>query len=93
MRHELAFASALKGTGESVGQRALDTGETTSSLRFASDDPKSLIRRGSGYWRYVPIENGIRFFTWYDYEVRFGAIGRLVDRVAFRPLIGWATAY
>ena len=89
----IGFGLSIKGTGESVGQCALDTGETTSSLRFASDDPKSLMRQGSGYWRYVPIENGIRFFTWYDYEVRFGAIGRLVDRVAFRPLIGWATAW
>jgi hypothetical protein len=89
----IGFGLGIQGTGESVGQRALDNGETTSALRFASDDPKSLIRHGSGYWRYVPADNGIRFFTWYDYEVRFGAVGRLVDRVAFRPLIGWATAW
>jgi hypothetical protein len=33
-----------------------------------------LIREGSGYWRYVPTGNGLRFFTWYDYEVRFGGV-------------------
>jgi hypothetical protein len=89
----IGFGLSIRGTGESVGQRALETGDTTSSLKFASQDPKSLIRQGSGYWRYVPTGTGTRFFTWYDYEVRFGAIGRIVDRVAFRPLIGWATAW
>jgi DoxX-like family len=33
------------------------------------------------------------FLTWYDYRTRFGAAGRLVDRIFFRPLIGWATAW
>lgn len=84
---------SIRGTGESVGHREHDDGETTASLRFASDDPKSLVREGSGYWRYVPGTDGTRFFTWYDYEVRFGALGRFVDRVAFRPLMGWATAW
>lgn len=83
----------VEGTGESVGEYATDSGETTSSLRFASSDMKSLIRQGSGYWRYVPVESGIRFFTWYDYEVRFGLVGRIIDRFVFRPLIGWATAW
>jgi uncharacterized membrane protein YphA (DoxX/SURF4 family) len=68
-------------------------GETTSALKFASDDPKSLIREGSGYWRYVPTAGGLRFFTWYDYTVRFGAAGRVVDRLIFRPMMGWATAW
>jgi len=89
----IGFGLAIKGTGESVGERIVDTGEATSSLKFASDDPKSLIREGSGYWRYVPVNNGVRFYTWYYYEVRFGALGRIVDRLAFRPLIGWATAW
>jgi len=89
----IGFGLAIKGTGESVGERTLDTGAATSSLRFASDDAKSLIREGSGYWRYVPIQDGVRFFTWYDYQVRFGIVGRFIDRIAFRPLIGWATAW
>jgi uncharacterized membrane protein YphA (DoxX/SURF4 family) len=62
-------------------------------LKFWSDDPKSLIREGGGYWRYVPTDDGLRFLTGYDYRVRFGALGRLLDRLAFRPLLGWATAW
>ncbi len=89
----IGFGLSVKGTGESTGERTLDTGASTSSLKFASDDPKSPIQQGSGYWRYVPLENGVRFYTWYDYQVRFGSVGRLVDRLAFRPLIGWATAW
>ena len=89
----IGFGLAIKGTGESVGLRSADTGDTTSALRFASDDPKSLIREGSGYWRYVPTDRGLRFFTWYDYQVRFGLPGRIIDRLFFRPLMGWATAW
>jgi hypothetical protein len=37
----------------------------------------------------VPVVGGVRFLTWYDYEVRFGRLGRAVDAVAFRPLIGF----
>jgi uncharacterized membrane protein YphA (DoxX/SURF4 family) len=89
----IGFGLAIRGTGESVGEFAKDTGDTTSSLKFASSDPKSLIRQGSGYWRYVPVEGGLRFFTWYDYQVRFGILGRFIDRLVFRRLIGWATAW
>jgi len=35
----------------------------------------------------------VRFLTWYDYRTRFGIVGRLLDKIAFRPLIGWATAW
>ena len=40
-----------------------------------------------------PRGTGVRFRTVYDYEVRWGAAGRLLDRIAFRRLIGWATAW
>lgn len=89
----IGFGLSIKGTGESVGTRAANDGDTTSALRFASDDPKSLIREGSGYWRYIPTDRGLRFFTWYDYQVRFGLPGRIIDRTVFRPSIGWATAW
>jgi len=89
----LGFGLRVAGTGESVGERAAEEGEVTSSLKFASDDRKSLIRTGAGYWKYIPAADGLRFFTWYDYTVRFGILGRLLDRFAFRPLIGWATAW
>jgi len=89
----IGFGLSIRGTGESAGQRSSGDGDTTSSLRFASDDPKSLIESGTGYWRYVPTDSGLRFLTWYDYQVRFGALGRLVDRAIFRPIMGWATAW
>lgn len=89
----IGFGLSIKGTGESVGVRAANAGDTTSALRFASDDPKSLIREGSGYWRYVPIDQALRFFTWYDYRVRFGLLGSIIDRLVFRPIMGWATAW
>ena len=89
----LGFGLRIVGEGESVGTREDDTGMRTSALTFWSDDPKSLIRKGSGYWQYVPVDGGIRFLTRYDYDTRFGAPGRLFDRLVFRPLIGWATAW
>lgn len=89
----IGFGLNIRGTGETVGQISPEHHDTTSALKFASDDPKSLIERGSGYWRYIPTGDSVRFLTWYDYDVRFGGLGRLLDRVAFRPLISWATAW
>lgn len=83
----------IAGEGESVGQRDLPGGPRSSALKFSSSDPRSLILEGSGYWKYIPVENGIRFLTWYDYQPRFGPLGTLVDRLTFRPLLGWATAW
>ena len=72
----IGFGLAIGGEGESTGTRSSTSGERTSALRFWSDDPKSLIRIGAGYWKYIPEEDGrIRFFTWYDYQTRFGAVG------------------
>lgn len=82
----------IDGAGESTGERDHTTGQRTSALKFWSDDPKSLIAVGSGYWKYLPASDGIRFLTWYDYRVRFGVLGRALD-LCFRPLLGWATAW
>lgn len=90
----IGFGLAIAGEGESTGTRSRETGERTSALRFWSDDPKSLIQTGAGYWKYIPDECGrIRFFTWYDYRTRFGAVGQFVDSILFRPIMGWATAW
>jgi hypothetical protein len=83
----------IEGAGESAGERNDSNGQRTSALKFWSDDRKSLISTGSGYWKYVPTSNGIRFITWYDYQTRFGTPGSIVDRLLFRPLLGWATAW
>lgn len=89
----IGFGYEVSGEGESVGQRDLTDGSRSSALKFWSAHPFSIIREGSGYWKYVPTRDGIRFLTWYDYRTRFGAAGALFDRLVFRPLIGWATAW
>lgn len=89
----IGFGLQIHGEGESIGNREASTGMRTSALKFWSDDPKSLIEEGSGYWQYIPIESGVRFLTWYDYRTRFGALGQLFDKLVFRPLLGWATAW
>lgn len=107
-RWDLRFSSITYATGSTggfdyatqvlPGVRIAGTGVTTSAGRrtsalvFGSEHPLSLIRSGSGYWRYVPSPEGIRFLTGYDYAVRWGAAGRVADRL-FRPVIGWATAW
>ncbi|MGW6782994.1 hypothetical protein [Streptomyces sp. NPDC054987] len=88
----LPFVSVY-GTGVSAGERRRPDGTRVSALRFASDHPLSLLAEGSGYWRYVPDGDGIRFLTGYDYRPRWGRFGALADRLVLRPLMGWATAW
>ncbi|MER5218001.1 hypothetical protein ABT063_47800 [Streptomyces sp. NPDC002838] len=83
----------VAGTGISAGEKERPDGTRTSALRFASPHPLSLLAEGSGYWRYVPDGDGIRFLTGYDYRPRWGTFGTLADRLLFRPLMGWATAW
>jgi hypothetical protein len=89
----IGFGLEVSGEGESVGERDLANGSRSSALKFSSADPLSIIREGSGYWKYIPIAEGIRFITWYEYRTRFGALGLLFDRFVFQPLMGWATAW
>ena len=89
----IGFGLNISGKGESLANQDNNDGSRTSSLKFWSDDPRSLIREGSGYWKYIPTKNGIKFVTWYDYITRFGIIGRNIDALIFRPLIRWATAW
>ncbi|MFE3883671.1 hypothetical protein ACFXPQ_12325 [Streptomyces lydicus] len=83
----------VDGTGVSAGERNRPDGTRTSALRFFSAHPLSLIEEGRGYWRYVPDGDALRFLTGYDYRPRWGRFGRVVDRLLFRPLMGWATAW
>ncbi|GAB3181476.1 hypothetical protein FHX75_1763 [Micromonospora palomenae] len=82
----------IAGHGTHAGEQHRPDGTRTSALRFGSDDPRSLIATGSGYWRYLPGPDGVRFLTGYTYAPRWGRAGRLAD-LAFRPLFGWATAW
>lgn len=88
----IGFGLKISGQGETVGEANRPDGTRTSALKFWSDEPLSLIRKGSGYWQYEPQGDVLLFRTRYDYEVRHGALGRAMDLV-FRPLIGWATAW
>ncbi|MBC9711389.1 hypothetical protein H9Y04_02235 [Streptomyces sp. TRM66268-LWL] len=83
----------VAGAGISAGEKRRPDGTQTSALRFSSPHPLSLLKEGSGYWRYVPDGDGVRFLTGYDYTPRWGRFGRAADRCVFRPLMGWATAW
>jgi len=83
----------IAGEGHTTAYRELPDGSAISALEFASDSRLSLIRRGTGYWKYIPTRDGVRFITVYHYSTRFGAFGARFDRSVFRPLIGWATAW
>lgn len=88
----IGFGLGVAGRGESLGTIEKN-GERTSILKFWSAEWVSLIREGAGFWKYVPTDEGLRFFTKYDYQTRWGGVGQWLDRLAFRPLIGWATAW
>jgi hypothetical protein len=89
----IGFGVSIAGVGEAIAERDLPDGGRVSALRFRSEHPLSLIDAGSGYWRYLPTPEGVRFLTVYDYRTRFGLPGAWVDRLLFRPLMGWATAW
>ncbi|MBW8888476.1 MAG: DoxX-like family protein [Fibrobacteres bacterium] len=89
----IGFGLAVEGVGESVAARTTGKGESTSVLKFGSENPLSLIREGSGYWKYAPEGTGIRFWTGYDYRTRWGFAGAVFDRWVFRPLMVRATAW
>lgn len=67
----MGFGLGVAGRGESLGTREKN-GERTSVLKFWSDEWVSLIREGAGFWKYVPTDDGLRFFTKYDYQTHFG---------------------
>ncbi|MBC6972477.1 DoxX-like family protein [Bacillus sp. Xin] len=92
-RTKIGFGLEIAGEGESVGELQKETGERISSLKFWTDSKLSLIKVGRGYWKYTPNEKKISFETQYDYETRFGGVGRIIDSYVFRPLLGWATAW
>ncbi|MEW2381903.1 hypothetical protein AB0873_07405 [Micromonospora sp. NPDC047707] len=82
----------IAGWGVHAGERNRPDGSRTSALLFGSDDPRSLIAAGAGYWRYLPGPDGVQFLTGYTYTPRWGPLGRAAD-LGFRPVFGWATAW
>ncbi|MFS0838565.1 DoxX-like family protein [Paenibacillus sp. 1P03SA] len=92
-RTRIGFGMDIAGTGETKAKVNLLTGERISGLKFGSAQRISLIRSGSGYWKYTPKGGGVTFATSYTYETRFGTAGGWFDRILFRPLFGYATAW
>ncbi|WP_256761445.1 DoxX-like family protein [Cohnella sp. WQ 127256] len=94
-RTRIGFGLNIKGTGETKAITQDQEDQPVSTLKFGSEQRISLIRIGGGYWKYKPDSNGreITFITQYDYQTRFGAVGRWMDRLLFRPLFGYATAW
>ena len=89
---KIGFGFKITGVGQSFATKTKPNDESTSVLKFSSDNKLSLIKKGSGYWKYKTVRNGIQFYTGYDYDTRWGIIGEVIDKVLFRPLIKWATA-
>jgi hypothetical protein len=85
----IGLGRRVEGWGEAITHRC---GRAT-ALRFGSEDPRSLIREGRGSWIFEPVGGSVRFRTVYDYSPRWGGLGRLIDRFAFRPLMTWATRW
>ncbi|MDN4492552.1 DoxX-like family protein [Ureibacillus sp. BA0131] len=91
-KRNIGFGQSIEGWGITSGSHEGKNGAKTSSLHFGTDNAISPIKEGKGYWKYVPKENSVTFLTQYDYDVPFGKLGRILDRLLFRPLIGWGTA-
>jgi hypothetical protein len=91
--YELALPlHTIRGTGVSRGTTQGPHGERTSALLFDTEDRLSPLGRGRGYWRYIPEEHGVRFFTGYDYRPGWGALGRVLDPLITRRFVWWLTA-
>ncbi|MDM5188068.1 DoxX-like family protein [Bacillus sp. DX4.1] len=90
---KIGFGLEIAGEGESIGELQKETGERISSLKFWTDSKLSLIQVGRGYWKYTPNGKNISFETQYDYDTRFGSIGKFIDLYIFRSLLGAATAW
>lgn len=85
MRYERkVFGLTIRGLGRYKHHRPL----AQSTFEFWSDDPRSLIRRGVGVWLYRAAPGGAELWTSYRYDVRWGGVGRVIDRFLFRP---WMT--
>jgi len=88
-RTRIGFGVEVKG----IGRYLQNTPLKSSTFEFESGDWKSLITVGRGIWQYKPCAEGAYFRTVYDYETRFGFLGKFVDRVLFRPVMQLATEW
>jgi len=80
-------------TVDGIGRYLQNSPPHHSTFEFESDDWKSLITKGRGIWQYEPMRDGTYFKTVYDYGVRYGLAGRLLDYLLFRRLMQLATEW
>jgi hypothetical protein len=88
-RTKIGFGMEIKGVGRYLQNAPLKH----STFEFESSDWKSVIKTGRGIWQYKPCAEGTYFRTVYDYETNYGALGRLIDRALFRPVMQLATEW
>jgi hypothetical protein len=88
-RTNVALGIAING----YGRYLTNSQHSHSSFEFDSDDWKSIIRNGRGIWLYRSCSEGTLFKTVYDYDVRHGQIGRVLDAAIFRSLLQLATEW
>jgi len=88
-RTNVALGITINGHGRYLA----NSEHSHSSFEFDSDDWKSIIRNGRGIWLYRRCSEGTLFKTVYDYDVRHGWIGRMLDAAIFRSLLQLATEW
>jgi hypothetical protein len=88
-RTDVAFGIAVAGIGRYLHSTPLEH----STFEFDSDDWKSIIRNGRGVWIYEGRPEGTFFKTVYDYDRRYGLVGRALDALVFRRLLQLATEW
>lgn len=88
-RTRIALGVEIAGVGRYLHSTPL----RHSTFEFDSDDWKSIIKNGRGVWKYEPRAGGTHFKTVYDYEHRYGALGRILDGLLFRHLLRLATEW
>ena len=88
-RTDVVFGIEVKG----IGRYLQNTPPRHSTFEFESADWKSIITLGRGTWQYEPCAEGTYFRTVYDYGVRYGWLGKMLDRLIFRNLMRLATEW
>jgi hypothetical protein len=85
---EMRYTKTILGvTIAGWGRYKLHAPFKQSTFAFGSDSWVSLIREGVGLWRYRNVSPGlVELSTSYTYAVRWGIVGRIFDRILFRPL-------
>ncbi|AOC56501.1 hypothetical protein [Bacillus pumilus] len=89
----LGFGLSVTGTGAYRTRMMDERNERASSLKFKSSHPLSFIKEGSGYWKYMKTSDHIVFQTQFDYKTKEGKGWTWADRILFRPMIGFMTAF